>query len=85
LKPGVGIVHDKGRSEFLRAKDGHDEIDEEGEGDQADEDDFHDRRKVGGSGGRCGSAYFFAEPDVGRAEDEEAHGKGDKDEIVHDG
>jgi hypothetical protein len=78
LEPGIGIVH--GGSEFFRPQNGHDQVDQEREGEEADKDDFHV-----GQGGWVGSAGFFAEKNVGGAKDEKCHGKGDKDEIVHGG
>jgi hypothetical protein len=50
LEPGVGIVHGGGRSEIFRAEHGDDQVDEEGDGEEADEDDFHGRKAGGGDG-----------------------------------
>jgi hypothetical protein len=82
LEPGVGIIHDRDRLKVFRAKDGDDQVNETSEGDQTDEDGFHDGRTVE-KRNAYGSAHFFAENGVSRAEDEKGHGDGDKDEIVH--
>jgi hypothetical protein len=77
----------KGRagSELFRAEHGDDEIDEQAEGDEADEDVFHGRAVAGWRGERAGSAHLPAEVGVGGAEDEKGDGEGDEDEIVvHD-
>ena len=46
LKPVVGIVHGRSRSEFFRTKHGHDEVDEAAEGDEADDDGFHGENRI---------------------------------------
>ena len=70
-----------GASEFFRAEHGDDEINERGEGDEADEDVFHGEA---GESGRVGSADFPAEVGVGDGEGEERHGEGDEGEVgVH--
>ncbi len=40
---------------------------------------------VKADGGRRGSAHLFAESGVSDAQDEEGDGRGDKDEVEHDG
>jgi hypothetical protein len=61
--------------EFFRAKHGHEKVNEEGEGDEADEGVFH--------GGR--GLESFAEPDVETAEGKKCGERSDVDEIVHAG
>ena len=68
-------------SKLFRAQHGHDEVDEARERDERNDDGFH--------GGRVGldardSADFFAEAGVSGREEEERHGDGDEDEVVHD-
>jgi hypothetical protein len=65
-------------SEFLRAEHGNDEVEEGGEGDQADEEVFHD------GWGKAGLADLFAEVGVGEGEGEEGDREAEIDEVgVH--
>jgi len=61
-----------GRLKLFRAEHGGDEIDEEGEGDEADDDVFH---------GGC-SVEFFAKNGVGGAEREEGECGADEKKIL---
>jgi hypothetical protein len=73
-------------SEFFRAEHGDDEVDERGEGDEADEDVFHGGEGVRVSGKvrwRRRSPDLFTEIDVGGGEGEEGHGQADEEEVAH--
>lgn len=71
LQP-VGGVHGRG-SEFFRMNHGHEEVAEEGEGDEPDDDGFH-----GGGGSERG-----AETGVDCAEGEEGRVAGEEEEVGH--
>jgi hypothetical protein len=65
-----------GRSEFFGTEDGHDQVSEAGESDEADEDGFH-------GSGRGESAHPVAKPDVGGREGEKCEGEREENEVVH--
>jgi hypothetical protein len=60
-------LHDRA-SEFLRPDHGHEQIDEEQQGDDPDNDGFH-----------CVLLELFAEADVNAAHDKEPNDDADKD------
>lgn len=74
------------RSEFLGADNGHDEIHDESEGDEADDEVFHGSQEVATSE-RTGamadgrSAQFGASAGVNGAQREKPHGERKEDEI----
>jgi hypothetical protein len=71
----TGKWRDRIESELLRADHGHEEIEEEEEGDEPDEDGFHgDRGRV---------LEFLAEADVEAAENEERDDDAEIEEVTH--
>lgn len=68
-----------GRSEFLRAQHGGDEVGEAAERDEADDQVFHGEA----SGSGAGSAHLLAEVHVGDAGGEETQREKDEGEVVH--
>ena len=68
-------------SEFLGAQHGDDEVDQRGEGDEADEDVFHGEA---GESGRVGLTDFLTEIGICDGKREERHREDNEDEVgVH--
>ncbi len=70
----VGGMHDEVRSEFFRANHRHEEVDEEGKGDQPDDEIFHGRGLL---------VEFGAEDGVKAASQKERGHDDEIDEIIH--